>query len=325
MNIELPSLPWEKQKLYRASIDAGFFDDYERNPRKWKHTFHGAYTWKHPERTKVLRTFRSIVGHTPTWDDITDENLKDLVEELSQNVAPSSLHTLCSELKAVISENYEQNPRSANYQRILSPKKGAASQAVYLTRDEMQRFIDFKPCGEAEAYVHKIFSIALMTGARRVDAERLTMANCDYETNTLSYVPQKTPGIIVRVPVNERMPLRQFLANDVYAYCDRAKFNDTARTICREIGMNTVQTIMRRGQLVTEEKWRLVSSHTARRSFATNLYLAGVGLEDIALLMGHGLNIETTKRYICAERTLSSQVYAYFHPQENEYEPSTTG
>lgn len=325
-DVYLPSLPWEKQKTYRAAIRAGFFDDFEKNVRKWKHSFHGAYIWKHPGRTKTLCTFRSMLGHMPTWEDITDENLKDLLDELTDGgMAPSSLHTICSELKALINENYEQHPKSVNFKRILSPKKGSASQAVYLTRDEMMRFINFHPVGENETFVHRIFSISMMTGARRVDAERLTMANCDYETNMLSYVPQKTPGIVVTVPVDERMPLRRFLANDFTPghTCCQDTFNENVRSICKQIGLNTLQTIRKREEYVTEEKWKLCTSHTARRSFATNLYLAGVGLEDIALLMGHGLNIDTTKRYICAERQLSRSVVNYFQPQEIiKYEPT---
>ena len=71
---------------------------------------------------------------------------------------------------------------------------------------------------------------------------------------------------------------------------------------------------------MTAEKWELVSSHTARRSFATNLYISGVALEDIAMMMGHGKNIETTKRYICAERALNPNVMSYFQQQP----PTTT-
>ena len=77
---------------------------------------------------------------------------------------------------------------------------------------------------------------------------------------------------------------------------------------------------LRSEDLITKEKWELVSSHTARRSFATNLYLSGVALEDIALMMGHGKNIETTKRYICGERQITTRVMAYFLPEDRHKE-----
>ena len=143
-----------------------------------------------------------------------------------------------------------------------------------------------------------------MTGARRCDAERLSMNNCDIETNTLSYVPQKTPGIVVTVPVDERLNLRDLLREDSELdYCDDT-FNIVIRKICKDCKIDSICTLRRRGKEETGPKWQFVSSHTARRSFATNLYLAGVSIEDIAILMGHGKNIETTKRYICAERPM---------------------
>lgn len=320
---ELTSLSYEQNKKYQSAINSGFFDGYEKNPRQWKHTFVGAYVWKYPGRIRALRIFRDMLGRNPEWADLTDTNLKDLVDEFADaGMAPSSIRTLCSELKALIALNTEQNPPSANFRRILSPK-GNTSQAVYLTRDEMKRFIEYKTYDETERFVQHNFAIAMLTGARLVDAEQLTTANCDIETGTLSYVPQKTPGIVVTVPVDERFPLRQILA-DIRANmfpCALSTFNSTVRRICRELGFNSLHTVMRRNKNVTAEKWELVSSHTARRSFATNLYLAGVSLEDVALMMGHGRNIETTRRYICAERPLTPNVMAYFQPNSNEYEP----
>ena len=104
--------------------------------------------------------------------------------------------------------------------------------------------------------------------------------------------------------------------------CDDV-FNTIIRRICKECNISTMCTIKRRGVEITAPKYDLVSSHTARRSFATNLYLAGVSIEDIALLMGHGKNIETTKRYICAERPISTNVMAYFQQQEPLISEST--
>lgn len=155
----------------------------------------------------------------------------------------------------------------------------------------------------------------MLTGARMIDTIKLTISNCDIETNMLSYVPQKTPGVIVRVPVDERHGLRKFLADLGGEACCKDTYNDIVCRICTRIGIDTVCTVVKAGQTKTAPKYELVSSHTARRTFATNLYLAGVSLEDIAMMMGHGKNIETTKRYICAERTLNPSVMSYFQPQ----------
>lgn len=314
---DLVSLTWEQKKRFRAAINYGYFDNFEDNPRAWRHTLVGALLRKYPERCSTLNRLRDIVGHIPTWEDMTDETLRDFVDDTMDAVAASSARTICAQLKAVLNENKRKIP-SEEFVRILSIK-GEASQAVYLTREEMQRIIAYKPKTRLERYVRRNFLIEFMTGARRCDAERLTITHCDPETGTLSYVPKKTPGIVVTVPVDERLRLRDLLSDEIKRHVTTGSFNGVLRHICKQCQINDECTIRRSGKVVTAPKWQLVSSHTARRSFATNLYLAGISLEDVALLMGHGKNVETTKRYICADRKLSSNVMAYFRGTEDNW------
>ena len=310
---EIRGLSFELNKKYCYAIACGYFDTFEDDPRRWKHTFVGAFLWKYPSRVKILNTLKDLLNHEPTWEDIDEELLRDLVDELQeQRLATSSIKTMCAELKAVLNENIRKMPFT-DFAKILSVK-GSATQSVYLTTSEMELFLSYHPLTETEHFVHRNFCVGMLTGARRVDTDRLTISNCDIETNMLSYVPQKTPGIVVHVPVDERHNLRMFLADVCHDECCLDTFNDILRRICEHIGIDTVCTVVKAGQNITAPKWQLVSSHTARRTFATNLYLAGVSLEDIAMMMGHGKNIDTTKRYICAERTLNPSVMSYFQP-----------
>ena len=310
---ELKGLSLDQNKKFRFAIECGYFDTWEEDPRRWKHSFIGAFIWKYPSRVKVLNMLKDIVGHLPEWDDLDDETLRDLVDELTeQKLATSSIKTMCAELKALLNENRKHVP-STDFAKILSVRS-VATKSVYLTTHEMELFMSYKPKTETEHFVHRNFCVAMMTGARLVDAIKLSISNCDIETNMLSYVPQKTPGIIVHVPVDERHGLRMFLADTAVAECCRDTYNDIVRRICCIVGINTRCTAVKAGVSKTAPKYEHVSSHTARRTFATNLYLAGVSIEDIALMMGHGTNIETTKRYICAERSLNPNIMSYFQP-----------
>lgn len=309
---ELRGLNYEQNKKFSFAIESGYFDKWEEDPRKWKHTFVGAFLWKYPSRVKVLNILKDIIGKTPEWEDLNDETLRDFVDELCENIAQSSARTLCAEIKSVLNENKRHVP-STEFSRILSVK-GIATQSVYLTTHEMELFLSYVPKTETEHFVHRNFCVGMLTGARRVDTYGLTISNCDIETDMLSYVPQKTPGIVVRVPVDERHGLRNFLVDSNLEPCCNDTYNETVRRICSNIGINTICTVVKAGQSKTAPKWEHVSSHTARRTFATNLYLAGVAIEDIAMMMGHGKNIETTKRYICAERQMNPNVISYFQP-----------
>lgn len=313
---QIQALTYEQKKKFSQAIRQGYFNDYDGNPRQWRHSFVGTFLWKNPGRTKIVDTLTDIVGHVPQWEDIDEETLKDLVTELEERgLAPSSIRTMCAELKAILNGNKKNVPCSKDdYTTILSVK-GTTSQAVYLTREEMLRIINYPPHTDIERCVKRNFCVAMLTGARRVDAERLTMANCDMKTNMLSYVPQKTPNIVVHVPVDERLSLREFLMDENLRRVSQDTYNVVIRHICERLCIDEETAITKAGNYIIAPKWKLVSSHTARRTFATNLYLAGISLEDIALMMGHGRNIETTKRYICAARELSSDVLSYFQPK----------
>ena len=58
---------------YSNAIRQGYFDDYHGN--EWRHTFYGAWIWKHPNRVKAVSRFRDLVGHLPQWEDVTEDNL----------------------------------------------------------------------------------------------------------------------------------------------------------------------------------------------------------------------------------------------------------
>jgi integrase len=55
--------------------------------------------------------------------------------------------------------------------------------------------------------------------------------------------------------------------------------------------------IKAQSKIIISPKYKLISTHTARRSFATNAFEAGVPIEDIAALVAHS-SVETTRHYI---------------------------
>jgi integrase len=62
------------------------------------------------------------------------------------------------------------------------------------------------------------------------------------------------------------------------------KFNDYVKEVCKLAGLTE------KGRLLTDpdkELWECVSSHTARRSFATNLFLEGFPPIEIMKITGH--------------------------------------
>jgi len=80
-------------------------------------------------------------------------------------------------------------------------------------------------------------------------------------------------------------------------------FNRGIKEICKRAGIsqNVVITRSKGGRIATEAlpKWQLISSHSARRSCITNLYLSGKLSElQIRSISGHTTS-RSFKRYIC--------------------------
>jgi integrase len=71
---------------------------------------------------------------------------------------------------------------------------------------------------------------------------------------------------------------------------------------------NVKQVVQRRGrsEILINPKYKLISTHTARRSFATNAFEASVPIEDISALVGHA-NVETTRHYIKLDQNAKNE------------------
>ena len=307
-------LSYEQQKKYSNAIRMGYFNDY--HGLAWRHTFWGAYIWKHPKRLKALQRFEQILGHRPEWEDITDDNLRDYKETLSEYYAPNSVRTICAEICALIRQNQETKKiPSVGFAKAMKAKADV-SQAVYLTDEEIKRIHRYVPRGNGRKYVKRVFMIECLTGARHSDCQRMSMSNLDEDGRTITYVAQKT-RTEVTVPVHKW--LKQYLVaghpGEPSEMSDVA-FNAALRKICEAVGITTHTKIYAHGQYVAGPKYKFVSSHTGRRSFATNLANKGISIEQIALMMGHisgnTPNVQMTQKYIVGKFKLDCKVFRVF-------------
>ena len=316
-------LTYDQQQKYRNAIAQGWFSDYHGNG--WRHeTFYGAYIWKNPKYVKIVNIFRDIIGHKPTWDDITDDNLRDLYDEMQRVYAPNSVRTLCATIKAVIREN---NPTrdipSPTFGKILRAKT-VPVQSVFLNDEEVRRIAAYHVRGRNQRYIQRMFVMECLCGARRSDCERISSANIDSSGRYLVYVAQKTKTE-VKVPIHKR--LRPFLVcgtgDEPPGGVSENTFNRNIQEMCRACGIDNNVKIFHGGKYLTGPKWKFVTTHTGRRSFATNLSQKGVPLEQIALMMGHMSgntpNISMTLRYIVGKPEIDSSTLRIFGVYDEDY------
>lgn len=124
-------------------------------------------------------------------------------------------------------------------------------------------------------------------------------------------------GAIVVVPLKEIVLdiLKRRQYQFVTVYYERY-YNRLIKDLAREAGITNLvpysMTIGGKVKEFIEPKYQLMSSHTARRNFATNAYLAGVPVDNIMWITGHKTR-EAFFRYIRAD-SLANAIAISGHP-----------
>lgn len=155
----------------------------------------------------------------------------------------------------------------------------------------------------------KKFLIGAMCAMRVSDYGRIKKINI--KNDTLTIMPKKGSGLKKPEPVS--MPLHWIVKEIIESGFDFSEktveqtLNSQIKTICQMVRINepVVTYITKGGKLkeMVNKKWELVSSHTARRSGATNMHLAGMPDHLIMACTGH---------------TSEKQLHAYIKAQRME-------
>lgn len=186
-------------------------------------------------------------------------------------------------IKAVY--NYAARMGYHSFGEIEFEAPNPPADSIYLTRDEIDLIVQYTPETDMERIVKAKFLVGCYTGLRISDYNtiRRDSINGDY----LEVITTKTKQKVI-IPMNRIV--REYIVDCFDSVSDQ-ELNRTLKTICQNSGLVQFVTVRENigGKTVRRQypKWQLVSSHTARRSFATNAYLAGVPVLSIMKLTGH--------------------------------------
>lgn len=166
--------------------------------------------------------------------------------------------------------------------------------AVFLSMNEITRIYYYKfekqDKRKAKERIRDMFVLGCLTALRYSDYSTLTADNLQDR-----YIVKRTKktNIDVKVPAHDYVKeIFEKYGGDIPCRLCIQHFNKYLKLVMREIGLNDKITysFTKGGKLqtVTKEKWELISSHTARRSAATNMYLTGrMKTLEIMKLTGH--------------------------------------
>lgn len=172
--------------------------------------------------------------------------------------------------------------------------KEEPTNAIFLSMNEITRIYYYKFAKQdkrkAKERIRDLFVIGCLTALRYSDYSTLTQDNLQG-----CFIVKRTrkTNVDVKVPAHDYVKeIFEKYDGDIPTGLCIQHFNKYLKVIMREIGLTdkVSYSFTQGGKLhtVTKEKWELISSHTARRSAATNMYLTGrMKTLEIMKLTGH--------------------------------------
>ena len=212
-----------------------------------------------------------------------------------------------------------QGHRHRKFQTIEEP-----SETIYLTDKELATLYKFDLSGNKKLdRVRDLFIIGCYTGLRFSDLSQIKPENFIKNGTQLKIRTVKT-GETVVIPIHWMIKeILEKYNGQLPRTISNQKMNDYLKELGQKaefadkIQLNKTQG----GKRVTEikEKWQLITVHTARRSFATNMFIAGVPTISIMKITGHRTE-RAFMKYIKISQEQNADKLSE-HPFFNKFKP----
>lgn len=208
-------------------------------------------------------------------NSINEEFLDDFIVYLQEeNLKQSYIKTILSLVKSM-------TKKAANYGYAIDityddvDVETEPSFSVYLSMNEITRIYYYDRLTKKEKRIRDLFILGCLTGLRYSDYSTLSKDN--FRDDYIYKLTQKNKKPVI-IPLHDYVKeiIAKYNEDIEFGLCPQ-HFNRYIKSICRKVGLtdSISYSYLRGGRAVneTKQKWQLISSHTARRSFATNMYL----------------------------------------------------
>lgn len=168
-------------------------------------------------------------------------------------------------------------------------KGGEETDAIYLTEKEIINLYRTDMENEKLENVKDLFVFGSFVGLRFSDFSNVKPENIVIEDgiHLIKMYTQKTKDLVI-IPCNpivlEIFKKYENNANRLPKTVSNQKFNDYIKEVCKKAGLTETGRLIKYPE---RPLYDCISSHTARRSFATNWYLAGFPTIDLMKITGH--------------------------------------
>ena len=222
---------------------------------------------------------------------LLNKNISPKPEETTQNLSLNSIGTIIKSLKTFL--KWAEKMGYAEFAPgVIAEFKvlEESAETIYQNPEELEILfkLDLNKTPGIER-TRDLFLIGCWTGLRFSDFTQIQAEN--FVDGNIRVKTQKT-GELVIIPLH---PIVDFILNKYEGKLPKAisnqKFNEHLKELGKIAGFEEKRSISttKGGKKDTQflAKWELISSHTARRSFATNLYNEGENAVTLMKITGH--------------------------------------
>jgi len=242
---------------------------------------------------RVFKDFSRLKGGLD-YEDISMEIYEDFIEYLrNKNFSNNYIFNHIKNLKTILnysfSRGYHQNTTHKR-REFAKPKERVAS--IYLNTQEL-KILEKLKLNQSLEISRDLFLIGAYTGLRVSDFNRLSKDNLELiEGKYYFKIETKKTSRSLLIPCH---PTIEKIIKK-YNYSPPSKkanqnINKDLKIIGKKAELNELvkitKTIGGKVKTITCKKHELLTTHTARRSFCTNAYKAGMPTLDIMTISGH--------------------------------------
>ena len=223
-------------------------------------------------------------------NSVTEDFIEDFIGYLrDKNMRNNTVKGLIEKIKAMTKKagNYGYAV-NRTFDEISVPEEDTCS--IALSMNDITRIYYYTGLTKKQEKIRDLFIVGCLTGMRYSDYSTLTSDNIQKD---IIIKKTKKTGVTVHVPVHSYIKeLLDKYDGELPKDISIQHFNRSIKTICKKIGLTDkvvfTRTVGHNVVTDTYEMWQVISSHTARRSAATNMYNSGrMKTLQIMLITGH--------------------------------------
>ena len=274
------------------------------------------------EESRNVKTPATIQTYEATKGKLTDfmkaKNVAISFEAIDQGFYEAFINYMIGDLKHLnntvgkhvktlkVFLGYAKDHEYTNQNYNLKKFKAFSEEAdiIYLTEQELMKIFRLKNLPRRLEDVRDNFCFACFTGLRFSDIDKLR--NNHIKEDFLEIRTEKTKDSL-RIPLNlyAKEILSRYLGYDYDRPLPTGLTNQKTNEYLKEIGeaaelndLITMEKFSGSNKIIVEnQKWQLLTTHTARRTFVTLALEKGIRAEVVMAMTGHK-SYKTFKRYI---------------------------